>query len=408
MILGAGALADTSGWIQEPAGILAVLLVILAVVFSASRHPLLRRFFDVVPPLIFCYFLPTLLTTLHILPQQSPLYTWVKTFVLPACLLLLVLPLDVGAIARLGWKAIAVMLAGTLGVVLGGPIAVFVCRPFLPADAARILGPLAGSWIGGTANMTAVKEALGIADIGPVIITDVIVAYVWMGLLLYSGTRQERLDRWLRADATALRTLEQTMTKLQEQARRTPSSADLISVLALAFAGSWLSYKMGQVLPDFFAHHANTRSINDLLPPDAWKYVIVTTIGVVLSFTRARTLDGAGGAQLGTVMLYLLIACIGASADFKRTDPRYIAAGVVWITVHAAVIIAAARLLRAPAFFVAVGSQANIGGAASAPIVAAAYHPALAPVGVLLAVLGYVLGTYVGLLTARIMQAVGS
>jgi uncharacterized membrane protein len=88
------------------------------------------------------------------------------------------------------------------------------------------------------------------------------------------------------------------------------------------------------------------------------------------------------------------------------TNPGLFGVGVTWILIHGGLIFIVARLLRAPVFYMAVGSQANIGAAASAPVVASAFHPSLAPVGVLLAVLGYALGTYCAWVTGQIMRAI--
>jgi len=325
---------------------------------------------------------------------------------LPASLLLLILSLDVPGILRLGWKAIAMLLAGTLGVVVGGPLALLICKHWLPDNAWQAMAPLAGSWIGGGANMIAIKQAAGTTDamLSPIIVVDVLVANIWMGVLLFCAPRQHRIDRRMRANAEAIRDLEQRMTDFQERVTRVPALAELIIMLGLAFTLSWLSFVVSRSLPEIAS-----RKYGTIIADDTWKYIVITTIGVILSFTRMRNLEGAGASKLGSVMIYLLVACIGAGANFhdvveKRT---YIAAGFIWMAVHITFLLTTARLIRAPVFFVAVGSQANIGGAASAPVVAAAFHPSLAAVGALLAVAGYVLGTYAGVVCMHLLRLVG-
>ncbi len=386
--------------LENPAGVLAVLISVLAVIFWLTQRPVAGRIFKIIPALVFCYFVPTALTTAGILPAESPLYGWIKTHLLPASLLLLVLSLDVRAILRLGPKAIIMLLSGTAGVVIGGPIALLICKQWLPEDAWRGMAALCGSWIGGGANFVALGEIAKVTDsmLGTMVIVDVFVANIWMGTLLYLSGHQERIDAWTGADASAIKHLQQRMADFQARVNRIATLPDLMMILALGFLGSWLSYKAGVLLPD----------IGDMISSTTWKFIIVTTLGVVLSFTRARNLEGAGASKIGTVMIYLLVACIGASANFRdiAENKAFVMMGFIWMAVHVIVLLGVGKLIKAPIFFVAVGSQANIGGAASAPVVASAFHPSLAPVGALLAVAGYVLGTYAGLLCMMLLRAV--
>ena len=289
------------------------------------------------------------------------------------------------------------LLAGTFGIVIGGPIALFIWQHWLPDDAWRVIAFLAGSWIGGGANAVALQQNFGASDaaIAPIIIVDVAVANVWMGLLLFMAGRQERVDRWFGGDTSAITALEEKMRDYQRRVARTATLTDLLTILAVGFVVAWLSHVFGARIaagqPAFLA---------DFLGAFAWKVILATTVGMLLSFTRARSLEGAGASKIGSVMIYLLVASIGAKADFSRLSEAgyYVAMGATWILIHIIVLLTVGKLIRAPFFFVAVGSQANVGGAASAPIVAGAFNPVLAPVGVLLAIAGYVLGTYCGLI----------
>ena len=386
--------------VESPAGVLAVLLIVLAVIFWMTQHPALGKIFKFVPVLLFCYFVPTTLTTLDIIPADSALYSWVKSYILPAALLLLILALDLPAILRLGPKAVIMLLAGTAGVVLGGPLSLWICKDMLPPDAWQGMTALAGSWIGGGANFVALGKIAEASDgmIATMVIPDVFVANCWMAVLLYSSAHQRRIDRWTGANAAAIRDLEERLTDFQQRVNRIPQLPDLMIILAFGFGGSWLCYVGG----DWLASHGWG------LSPVTWKFILITSVGVLLSLTRARNLEGAGASKIGSVMIYLLVACIGAHADFATIgeQPAYILMGFIWMACHIVVLLGVALLIRAPIFFVAVGSQANIGGAASAPVVAAAFHPSLAPVGALLAVAGYVLGTYAGLACMGMLKAV--
>ncbi len=394
---------------EDPVGILALLLTILAVIFWLTRNSVTSPVFKVVPALVFCYFIPTTLTTIGVLPPESPLYGWVKGYILPACLLLLILSLDVPGIVKLGWKAVVMLLAGTAGVVIGGPIALLICRGILPENAASVMAPLSGSWIGGAANMTAIQDMASVTPemLSPIIIVDVLVANVWMGVLLFAATKQNAIDSWTGADAKAIRELEDRMTEFQERTSRIPSLQDIITILAVAFLGGWASVRIGAWIGEYISNsQTSLKIVEQFLPAGAWKYIIVSAVGIAFSFTRARNLEGAGASRFGSVMIYLLVACIGAGADFRTIaqSPEYVTAGFLWMAFHIGFLLLAAWLIKAPVFFVAVGSQANIGGAASAPVVASAFHPSLAPVGALLAVAGYVLGTYAGIICMKMLQ----
>lgn len=387
-------------FVTDPVGILAVLLAVLAAIFWFGETGAGRRLFSVVPRLVFCYFVPTTLTTLGILPDSSPLYGWIKDYLLPTSLVLLILALDVPGIVRLGPKALIMLLAGTAGVVIGAPIALFLFQDLLPPDAWQGMTALSGSWIGGGANMVALAQMAGTSDtlFGMMVIVDVAVANVWMGVLLFAAGRAARIDRWTGADTSAIDDLKRRVTEFEAKHTKPPALDDLILIIAIGFLGMWLATlagrQLGATVPFFSA--------------TVWKFIVVTLLAVGLSFSPARKLEGAGASRVGSLMLYLLVASIGAHADFTqmREAPMLVVVGAVWMLFHVAVLLLVARLIRAPVFFMAVGSQANIGGAASAPVVASAFHPSLAPVGVLLAVAGYVLGTYAGLACMALLKYV--
>jgi uncharacterized membrane protein len=380
-----------------------VLLAVLAVIFWFGDTAPGKRVFSIIPKLVFCYFVPTTLTTFGVLPEESALYDWIKMFLLPASLLLLIIALDVPGILRLGPKAVIMLLSGTAGVVIGAPIALLVCRGLLPEEMLdetwRGMTALSGSWIGGGANMVALGQIAECSDdmFGKMIIVDVFVANIWMGVLLYAAGQQARIDRWTGADASAIHDLQRRIADFEEKTSRIPSLTDLMIIVAFGFVGSWVCYLAGDAL----------NQIAPFLSATTWKFILITSIGVVLSYTPVRRLEGAGSSKIGSVMLYLLVASIGAHASFTTIGeaPVLVLIGFVWMAVHVIVLLSVGKLIKAPIFFVAVGSQANIGGAASAPIVASAFHPTLAPVGVLLAVAGYVLGTYAGLLCMALLRA---
>lgn len=408
--------------ITNDAVVLGILAVILGAVFatSSSEHPFFVRFYRYVPSLLLCYFLPAILGTAGIVSgETSKLYFVAAHYLLPASLVLLTVSADIPGVLRLGPKALAMFLTGTLGVVLGGPIAILIMKVVNPSvvddQLWQGMATMAGSWIGGGANQAAMKEVFGVDEgiFGAFVAVDVIVANLWMGLLLYGAGRAEAIDRRTGADDSAIVALREKLAAYQARQARIPRLADTMTIAAVGLGAMGLSHllagglqsRLAAVAGEDATHWLNETSLTSYF---FWVIVIATTLGLALSFTRARRLEGVGASRIGSAFLYLLVATIGMKMDLHAVveNPWFFVIGLIWVTVHAGLLIVVARVIRAPLFFLAVGSQANIGGAASAPIVASAFHPTLAPVGVLLAVVGYALGTYCAWACAQIMRAV--
>ncbi len=388
--------------ITDPTTLFAVLSAILGLVFWLSRLGPLQKLFEIVPPVIWAYFVPMLTTTAGLTPSENPLYDWMSAYLLPVALLLLMVAVDLPAILRLGRLALIMMLAGTLGIVIGGPISFGLLGGlFDDPETWKGFAALSGSWIGGTANMVAVQTGVGAsADVlAPIIVVDVVVGYGWLGILIFLSAYQERFDRWTRADRRVVADLNAGLAAL-DQSRRPPTLADLALMTGLAFGGVALARLAAGALPPVGDPTIISRS--------TWVILIVVTVGLALSFTPLRRLEQVGASRVGYLALYLLLTSIGAKADLRAVldVPGYLLVGVVWIAIHVAVLIGAAKLFRAPMFLVATGSMANVGGAASAPVVAGVYHPALAPVGLLMGISGYILGIYAAFACAYLISLV--
>ena len=385
--------------VTEPNQLFALLAGVLALVFWLSTLPALKKFFTILPPVIWAYFVPMFLTTFGITPASSDVYSWMSRYLLPFSLFLLMITVDLPSILKLGRKAIIMMVVGTVGIVVGGPVAYLIFGGMLPADAWQGFATLSGSWIGGTANMLAIKESVGAPDavLGPIIVVDTVVGYGWMGILIFLSAFQKKFDAWVDADNSAI---EQANARLQEidQKRRAVQINDLVYILGLTLVATVVAIAIGDRLP----------AVGDptIVSPATWAILIVVTAGLALSFSPIRVnLESAGASRVGFLALYLLLTSIGARADLHAVleAPLYLAAGLVWIAVHVALLMIVAKAIKAPLFFVATGSMANIGGAASAPVVASVYHPAMAPVGLLMGVSGYILGIYAALGCAWIL-----
>jgi uncharacterized membrane protein len=409
--------------VTNDAVVLGMLAVLLGLVFwtQQSRHPFWQRFYAVVPALLLCYFLPSLLNTFGIVDaEQSNLYYVSSRFLLPACLVLLTLSIDLPAIGRLGPKAIIMFFTGTAGILFGGPLAMLFVGLISPEtvggtgpDAVwRGLTTVAGSWIGGGANQTAMKEVFEVSNetFSQMVAVDVIMANIWMAVLLFLSGRAARIDAWNGADTRAIEDLKDRVTRFQSRHARNITLPDLVFMLAIAFGVTGFAHAVAGWLGPWIEAHAPGLARLSLTSEFFWIIVVSTTIGVLLSFTRVSRLEGAGASKVGSVMLYVLIASIGMGMDIGAVldNPGLFGVGAVWISIHATLLIVMARLIKAPLFYLAVGSQANVGGAASAPVVASAFSPTLAPVGVLLAVLGYAVGTYAAWLCGLMMQAVAA
>ncbi|GIV61174.1 MAG: hypothetical protein KatS3mg044_0040 [Rhodothermaceae bacterium] len=394
--------------ITEPTHLFAFLAAILGLVFWLSTLPPLKKLFEFVPPVIWAYFVPMIATTLGVTPDSSPVYSWMSRYLLPFSLFLLMITVDLPAILRLGKTALLMMLAGTAGIVIGAPVAYLIFKGFLPEDAWQGLAALSGSWIGGTANMVAVQQHIEstaqvatTVDLGPIIVVDTVVGYGWMGVLIFLSAFQDRFNRWVKADTSFVEDLNRKLLEL-DTTRRPVQIADLAMIVGVGLAATVLARLLGEAIPPVRLDP----EAPSLISGTTWAILIVVTAGLLLSFTPMRKLERPGASRLGYLALYLLLTSIGARADLKAVldAPLFLLTGVVWISIHVAILFLVARLLRAPMFFVATGSMANVGGAASAPIVAEVYLPAMAPVGLLMAVAGYILGIYAALACAEILR----
>lgn len=396
-------MTDTSqALLTDPMTVFAFLASVVALIFWLSGVKRFRKFFDYVPPVIFVYFVPMFATTLGITPISSTAYEWTTRYFLPFALFLLMISIDLKSVAKLGPMALFMVTAGTVGIIIGGPVAFAVFGGFLPEHAWKGFAALSGSWIGGTANMVAVAESVDTPEsaFGPIIVVDTVVGYGWMGVILFFSVWQKKFDTFINANVSAIEATNKRLAEL-DQHRHPTLVKDAAFLVGLGMGTAVLSVKLGARIPPL--------GDPTIISATTWAVLIVVTGGLLLSFTPLREYEKVGASQLGYTALYLLLAGIGAQADLKAVldAPLYLVAGALWISIHVAILLLAARLVRAPLFFVATGSMANIGGAATAPVVAGVYHPAMAPVGLLMAVVGYVFGIYGGLFCAYLLSLVG-
>ena len=407
--------------ITNDAIVLGLLMAILMIIFktSTSSRPVFVKFYKYVPALLLCYFVPSIFNSMGVINgEESELYFMASRYLLPASLALLTISVDLGEIRKLGFKAVIMFFAGTVGIILGGPIAILLTSMIAP-DVVGGVGPeavwrgmttIAGSWIGGGANQAAMYEMFKPSNdlYSTSIAVDVIVANIWMAFLLYGAARSARVDKFFKADASAIDHVKERVEAYRAKIAKIPTLSDTITVLAVGF----MAMAIGHIVASFLAPYLeiNYPILIDysLTSPFFWLVITATLVGLFLSFTKAKELEGVGASRIGSVMIYILVATIGMKMNVLAIldNPGYFLVGGLWMVVHVIILVTVAKVIKAPFFFVAVGSQANVGGAASAPVVAAAFHPSLAPVGVLLAVMGYTLGTVGAYFCGILMQYV--
>lgn len=453
--------------ITNDAVVFGILMALLLLIFRTSEMPAFKKFYTIIPTLLLCYFLPSVFSTLGIISPhwidvaeakaflssqgfdlagiesfkafknfvinneidshliepymgKSQLYFVASRYLLPASLILLTLSINLKEVFQLGPKALIMFFTGTVGVILGGPLAILLFSAIAPDvvgvgtdEIWRGMTTIAGSWIGGGANQAAMFEIFGengqiSGKIYSVMITvDIIVAEIWMAFLLLGVGKADSIDRFFKADARAVTSLKEHMQEFSSKIARIASFVDLTVILGIAFGATGLAHLLADTIAPAISEHAPYLAERFSLGSGFfWLIVIATTVGIALSFTSVRNYEGAGASKIGSVFIYILVVTIGMKMNILGIfeNPGLFLVGLTWMAFHVGLLFIIGKLIKAPFFFLAVGSKANIGGAASAPVVAAAFHPSLAPVGVLLAVLGYALGTYGAYICGILMQ----
>jgi len=430
---------DTTPLFTNDTIVFGLLMLALGFIFytESKTSGFWNKFYKIVPGLFLAYMVPALFTTVGLIAPEwitikengdvieggTNLYFVASRYLLPAALVLMTLSIDLKAVFNLGWKALVMFFTGTIGIIIGGPIAILLISAFSPETVGGVgpdavwrgLSTLAGSWIGGGANQTAMLEIYGYNQklYGGMVFVDIVIANIWMAILLIGIGKRKRINKWLKADTSAIDNLKEKVSTFTEKIKRNPSLTDLMIIAAIAFGSVSIAHLFAGVLAPFFndfvanIENPTNRNIFTFLGSKFfWMISIATLIAILLSFTKAKNYEGAGASKFGSVFIYILVATIGMKMDLTLilNNTGLILIGIVWMSIHAGLLILIAKIIKAPYFFLALGSQANVGGAASAPIVASAFHPSLATVGVLLAVFGYAVGTLGAIICTILMQ----
>jgi uncharacterized membrane protein len=392
--------------IGSPGGVLAVLCGVAAFWFFVERQSG-WKFFQYVPPLIFIYVTPVFLNNLGVIPSASPVYAGLSSFVLPVFIVLMLIKVNVPSAVRIMGKGVLVMLMGTAGVVIGAVVSYVIVHRWLTNDAWTGFGALAGSWIGGTGNMAATSEMLGTPpeQFGLAVLADNVIYIVWLPLLLASKNFADRFNAWARVPEDRIQMME-SAAALDLEDEQAPEMRDYIFLAAIAIGVTWISTELASLF--FTAMVASAPDLQIVLSESTWRILLITTISLLLSLTPVAKLPNA--TAMGTAMIYIFVAGMGARAtiDGFGQAPAFLLGAFIWIFIHGAFCLAGARLFRVDVHSAAIASAANIGAAASAPIVAAFHRPSLVPVSILMALIGYALGNYLAPLAGHLARmAVG-
>lgn len=405
--------AEATALISSPIAVMAVLAGTAAFFFWLARVTGWALFKYLIP-LIWIYAVPMVLSNTGVLPARSPAYDLLGEYGLPVVIVMLLLSVDVAAAIRVMGRGVGVMLLGTLGVVVGAPVGYFVVHRWLAPEAWTGFGALSGSWIGGTGNLFAAAEALGAPPemAGLAVLADSAIYVVWLPLLLGSRSIAERFNRWARVPPERLERLEEIEAEAVG-GTEPPSIPQLLYLAAIALGATWAAIWLAAVLPEVSLPEF---TLGGAVIPEAvvisggtWRILLVTTIGIALSFTGAKRLPGSH--NLAMALLYVFVARMGASASleaFAEQALPFVLGAAIWIVVHGLFCLAGARLLHVDIHSVAIASAANIGGAASAPVVAAHHRENLVPASILMALIGYALGNYLAILTGHLCRLVGA
>ena len=402
---------ETANLISSPIGVLAVLCAIAAFFFYIEQATG-AKLFQYVPPLLFIYATPVILSNVAlggvtVLPNDSIVYSGLSKFALPAFIVLMLIKVDVPAVVRIMGKGVLVMLMGTAGVMVGAVVSYVIVHRWLAEDAWTGFGALAGSWIGGTANMAATKEMLGTSSelFGLAVIADNAVYIVWLPLLLMSRNFADRFNAWARVPEERLAAMEEA-AEIHVQDEAAPTMPQYIFLAAVVIGVSWIGISLAPGVSQWIGQ--NIEVLAPVFGESTTRILMVTTIALLLSATPVSNLPNS--TAMGTALVYIFVAGIGARAEVAglAQAPAFLLGAFIWIFIHGAFCIAGAWIFRVDVHSVAIASAANVGAAASAPIVAAHHKPSLVPVSILMALLGYAMGNYLAPLTGYLAKfAVG-
>lgn len=386
--------------LESPVAVAAALVAIAAFYFWLPRVTG-WKLFQYLIPLIWIYATPVVLRNTGVLPASSPTYDVLRHIGLPVVIVLLLVSVDVGAAVRVMGKGVLVMLMGTAGIMVGAPVGYLAVHRWLAEDAWTGFGALAGSWIGGTGNLAAAAAALGTSEeqFGLAVLADTVIYIGWLPLLLVSKNFAEQFNRWTGVSKERVAQME-AAAAAETKEQLPPSFRDYLNLGAIALGVTLFAGWFAERLPEIEAGGETVISTS------TWVVLLVTTLGIALSFTGAKAIPGSH--ELAMAILYVFVARMGATASLAGFGqaPAFLAGTAIWIMIHGLFCLAGAWLFKVDVHSAAIASAANVGGAASAPVVAAHHRESLVPAAILMALIGYALGNYLAIITGHMCRLV--
>ena len=379
---------------------LAVLMMIassIVYIEKKSQHKL----FEYLPAIVIIYFVVMLASTFGLWEKTESItatYKSLKSNLLPAMIFLMLLLADMREIVKLGRKMLLTFLLASVSIALGfvGMFALF--HSAFGAESWKAFAALSGSWMGGTANMVAIQGALSLPDsaMGYTLLIDSIDYAIWVMILLALVPLAKKFNTWTKADTSLIDEVGERLARKEEN-KKPIDFTSLFFLLGTSLLVSALAQYGASFLPT-----------TSFLTTTTWIVIIATLTGIGFAMTPLAKISGS--SELANIMLYLIVALIASRANFSELTeaPLYIFAGFVIITIHVIIMVIFAKFFKLDLFSLGVASLANIGGVASAPILASAYSKALIPIGVLMAMMGYILGTFGGLMVGKVLEIISN
>jgi uncharacterized membrane protein len=381
---------------HDTVGVMAVITMV-PVFFIWLERTTRWKIFDILPAILWIFITPVLLSYYGVIPHESPVYTHFKALAVPIFIVLMLLDIDIRRAVKVAWRGAGVLVLGSLGIVAGAVAAFALFRAELPENTGLGFGALAGSWIGGTGNLAAVAEGLNTPSemVGLVVLVDNFIYLLYFPIILTSKRWGGWFNRFSKVSNDQMQAIADSVNAVERKTHEV-HFRDILTLLGFGFTGILIAQKLSELLP--------------IIPPvmtgKTWAILLVTTIGIILSATPLKKV--AGSEPVAMTFVYIYMTMIGAQADLGNIGGAvwFLVAGAFCIIIHFGFILVGARIFRVDVSMAAVASVAAVGGAASAPVAAAYHREDLVPVSIMLALLGYGLGNYLGVATGWFCQLI--
>ena len=371
-------------------------LVFFAAMLVAVKKATNWKIFNFVPPIVMVYLFNMFFCTINLwnMGETSAAYSATKNNLLYAMIFVMLLRCDFRKLAKLGGRMIAIFIGGAISISLGFIVSFVLFKGVLGVDSWRAMAALCASWVGGSGNMAAIQDALLVpeADFGAALIVDTIYYSIWIALLLIIIPLASKWNKAVKADTSKLEAVAAATNAEIDKERKSVDFSSLFTLLGISLIISAICQNLGGVLA------------YGLLDKGTITVLLVTALGLIAAMSPIGKM--AAIEEMSNIYLYVVISLLASRAGLNEllAAPMWLASGLFVLIIHVIVMFLLSKLFHWDLCMVSTASLANIGGPASAPIVASAYDVSYAGIGVLMGVLGAALGNIFGLGVASIMQ----